>query len=61
MARVSLSDGSLRRGGGVTYPPGDHPISDELRSPDVGDKAVQYIYAPRLQSLLYPGEKRLPR
>ena len=44
-----------------SYVLGDHPIADELRSLDIGDKAVQYIYAPRLQSLLYPGEKRLPR
>lgn len=47
--------------GGVTYTLGDHPIAHELRSLDLGDKAVQYIYAPRLQSLLYPGEQRLPR
>jgi hypothetical protein len=47
--------------GGVTYTLGDHPIADELRSLDISDKAVQYIYAPQLQSMLYPGEKRLPR
>ncbi|HUW10400.1 MAG TPA: acetoacetate decarboxylase family protein [Anaerolineae bacterium] len=47
--------------GGATYALGDHPIADELRSLDMGDKAVQFIYAPQLQSLLYPGETRLPR
>ena len=47
--------------GGATYTLGDHPIADELRSLDMGDRAVQYIYAPQLQSMLYPGEKRLPR
>jgi hypothetical protein len=53
--------GIWARRGGVTYALGDHPIADELRSLDLGDKAVQYIYAPRLQSLLYPGERRLPK
>jgi len=61
MATVALSDRSLHRQGGATYTLGDHPIANELRSLDVGDKAVQYIYAPQLQSLLYPGETRLPR
>jgi hypothetical protein len=46
--------------GGVTYTLGDHPIADELRSLDVSEKAVQYIYAPQAQSLLHPGEERLP-
>jgi len=61
VARVALSDRSLHRQGGATYRLGDHPIADQLRSLDMGDKAVQFIYAPQLQSLLYPGEKRLPR
>lgn len=46
--------------GGATYTLGDHPIADELRSLDIGDKAVQCIYAPQLQSMLHPGEERLP-
>ncbi len=53
--------GILARRGGLTYTLGDHPIADELRSLGLGEKAVQYIYAPRLQSLLYPAERRLPR
>jgi hypothetical protein len=53
--------GVLARSGGVTYTLGCHPIADELRSLDLDEKAVQYIYAPRLQSLLYPAERRLPR
>jgi len=48
-----------RRRGDVHGP--DHPIADELRSLGLGDNAVQCIYAPQLQSLLYPREKRLPR
>ncbi|MGB3906475.1 MAG: acetoacetate decarboxylase family protein [Anaerolineae bacterium] len=46
--------------GGATYTLGDHPIADELRSLDIGDKTVQCIYAPQLQSMLHPGEERLP-
>lgn len=46
--------------GGATYTLGDHPIADELRSLDVSEKAVQYIYAPQAQSLLRAAEKRLP-
>jgi hypothetical protein len=53
--------GVWARRGGATYTLGDHPIADELRSLDLGEKAVQYIYGPHLQSLLWPGEKRLPR
>ena len=46
--------------GGATYTLGDHPIADELRSLDIGDSAVQLMYGPQLQSMLHPGEKRLP-
>ena len=61
MARAALRDGALGRGVEPTYTLGDRPTADELRSLVGGDKAVQYICAPRGQSLLYGGEKRLPR
>jgi hypothetical protein len=51
---------SLLRGGAM-YTLGDHPIADELRSLEVGDTAVQRIYAPQLQAMLHAVEKRLPK
>jgi len=60
VARVALSARSLRGRGGATYTVGNHPIADGLRSLHVGDKTVQYIYAPRLQRLLYPGRSVCP-
>jgi len=61
MATATLGDRCLRTRRRATYTLGDHPIADQARSLDVGEKAVPYIYGPRLQSSLYPGEKRLPR
>jgi hypothetical protein len=40
---------------------GHHLLADELRSLDPGGNAVHYINGPRLNSLLYLGERRLPR
>ncbi len=37
---------------------GDHPIAEELKSIGIGDKAVEYYYASKVQGLLFPpGEK----
>jgi hypothetical protein len=43
------------------YTLGDLASADELWSLDAGDKAAWCICGPRLQSLLYPAERRLPR
>ncbi len=33
---------------------GDHPIAEELKSIGIGDKAVEYYYASKVQGLLFP-------
>ncbi len=52
--------GVARLRGGASCILGDHPVADELRALDLCKTAVERIYAPRVQSLLYPAGERLP-
>ena len=52
--------GTARFRGGASFTLGDHPIADELRALEVGDRAVEVYYSPKLQSLLHPAAQRLP-
>ena len=52
--------GVARLSGSASYTLGDHPIADELRALGMGLTAVEHMYAPRVQSMLYPAEESLP-
>ncbi len=52
--------GIARFRGGASYTLGDHPIAQELRDLGMGKRAVERLYAPRVQSMLHPANERLP-
>ena len=51
--------GMVRLRGGATFALGDHPIADQLGALNIGEKAAECLYAPRVQSMLHAAERRL--
>ncbi len=44
----------------VSYSLGNHPIAQELRDLEMNSTALEYLYAPHVQGLLFPPGERFP-
>jgi len=58
--QVQGEAGIVRLKGGATFALGEHPIAAELGALNIGEKAAECLYAPRVQSMLHAAERRLP-
>jgi hypothetical protein len=52
--------GITRFKAGASYTLGDHHIAEELRALGMGKTTVERLYAPQVQSMIYPAGERLP-